>query len=59
MISSRSEYRHDDIFFRRTMSRAMSELPWEHRTPVFKTWDNHIYASVGALLLALLALGWG
>jgi len=58
-ISAHSDHRPQDIRFPRTMSREMAALPWEHRRPAFKTWSNHIYACVGAILLGLLALGWG
>lgn len=58
MISAHADFRHEDYFFQRTQSRALASLEWE-RIPALKTWDNDIYASVGALLLALLALGWG
>jgi len=59
MIASHAEYKHTDYHFARTQSRGLAALDWEHRSPAFKTWSNHIYACVAALLLGLLMLGWG
>lgn len=57
-ISSRANFRHEDYFFQRVQSRASQALEWE-RIPGLKTWDSYIAASIAALLLGLLALGWG
>lgn len=58
-ISAYADYRHEQLFFSRRQSAALSALEWEGRLKPLMPWSTLILigaalASVAALALALL-----
>ena len=47
-ISSHADYRHEDYFFARTQSRAMSALEWEHSDRPLHSWSGLLYPAAAA-----------
>ena len=47
-ISSHADYRHEDYFFARTQSRAMSALEWEHSDRPLHSWSQLLYPAAAA-----------
>jgi len=55
-ISAHADYRHEDYFFARTQSRAMSARAWERSGKPLQSWSDHLYpalAAAGALIAVL------
>ncbi|MBA2587550.1 MAG: hypothetical protein H0U98_02895 [Alphaproteobacteria bacterium] len=55
-ISAHADYRHEDYFFARTQSRAMSAREWEHSDKPLQSWSDHLYpalAAAGAVVAVL------
>ena len=47
-ISAHANYRHEDYFFNRTQSRAMSALEWEHSGKPLHSWSEFLYPALAA-----------
>ena len=47
-ISAHANYRHEDYFFSRTQSRALSALEWEHSEKPLHSWSELFYPAVAA-----------
>jgi hypothetical protein len=57
-LSAHADYRHEDYFFARTQSRALSDLEWEHSARPLHSWSGILYPAlgVGSALLAALEI---
>ena len=57
-LSAHADYRHEDYFFPRTQSRALSALEWEHSEKPLHSWSEILYPALGAAgaLLAILEI---
>jgi len=47
-ISAHANYRHEDYFFNRTQSRALSTLEWEHSDKPLQSWSELVYPALAA-----------
>lgn len=56
-ISAHADYRHEDYFFARTQSRALSALDWEHSTRPLQSWSELLYPALAATGAVIAALG--
>ena len=55
-ISAHADYRHEDYFFARTQSRALSALEWERSDEPLHSWSELVYpagAAAGAVIAVL------
>ena len=55
-LSAHADYRHEDYFFSRTQSRAMSAREWEHSDKPLHSWTGLLYlalAAAGAVIAVL------
>jgi hypothetical protein len=55
-ISAHANYRHEDYFFSRTQSRALSALEWEQTGKPLHSWSEILYpgfAVAGAMIAVL------
>ena len=55
-ISAHANYRHEDYFFNRTQSRALSGLEWEHSDRLH-SWSELLYPAAAAAGVVIAALG--
>jgi hypothetical protein len=58
-ISAHANYRHEDYFFARTQSRALSALAWERSDKPLQSWSEFLYpalAAAGAVIAVLEVL---
>ena len=56
-ISSHADYRHEDYFFNRTQSRALSALDWEHSDKPLHSWSEILYPALAVSGAAIAVLG--
>ena len=56
-ISAHANYRHEDYFFNRTQSRALSGLEWEHSGKPLHSWSQLLYPAAAAAGVVIAALG--
>lgn len=45
-ISAHANYRHEDYFFNRTQSRALSALEWEQSDKPLQSWSELVYPAL-------------
>ena len=45
-ISAHADYRHEDYFFQRSQSRALSALEWEQSDKPLRSWSEFLYPAV-------------
>jgi hypothetical protein len=55
-LSAHADYRHEDYYFARTQSRALSELEWEHSEKPLQSWSQILYPALGVAGTLLAAL---
>ena len=57
-ISAHADYRHQDYFFARTQSRALSALEWENSGKALHSWSEFLYpaAAVAGGVIAVLGI---
>jgi hypothetical protein len=51
-ISAHANYRHEDYFFARTQSRALSALAWERSDKPLQSWSEFLYPALYPVLAA-------
>jgi hypothetical protein len=56
-ISAHADYRHEDYFFNRTQSRALSALEWEHSGKPLHSWSEILYPAAAAAGAVVAMLG--
>lgn len=56
-ISAHANYRHEDYFFSRTQSRALSRLEWEHSGKPLQSWSEIFYPALAVTGAVIAALG--
>jgi hypothetical protein len=56
-ISSHADYRHEDYFFNRTQSRALSDLEWEHSDKPLHSWSELFYPAAVAAGAVIAVVG--
>jgi len=56
-ISAHADYRHEDYFFARTQSRALSVLEWERSSKPLQSWSELFYPALGAAGAVIALLG--
>ena len=56
-ISAHANYRHEDYFFNRTQSRALSALEWEHSGKPLQAWSELLYPAMAASGAVIAVLG--
>ena len=56
-ISAHAEYRHNDYFFARTQSRALSVLEWERSSKPLQSWTELFYPALAATGAVVAVLG--
>jgi len=56
-ISAHANYRHEDYFFNRTQSRALSGLEWERSGMPLQSWSQLLYPAAAAAGVVIAALG--
>jgi hypothetical protein len=56
-ISAHADYRHEDYFFARAQSRALSGLEWERSDKPFHSWSELLYPAGVAAGAAIAVLG--
>ncbi|HWU55945.1 MAG TPA: hypothetical protein VN175_10625 [Rhizomicrobium sp.] len=56
-ISAHANYRHEDYFFNRTQSRALSALEWEHSDKPLHSWSELFYPAAAAAGVAIALIG--
>jgi hypothetical protein len=56
-ISAHANYRHEDYFFRRTQSRALRALEWEHSDRPLHSWSELLYPAAAAAGAVIAVLG--
>ena len=47
-ISAHADHRHEDYYFARTQSRAMSALEWEESAKPLQSWSELLYPALAA-----------
>jgi hypothetical protein len=57
-VSAHADYRHEDYFFNRTQSRALTALEWEHSGKPLHSWSEILYpaAAVAGAVVAVLGM---
>jgi sarcosine oxidase delta subunit len=55
-LSAHADYRHEDYFFARSQSRALSQREWEHSAPLH-SWSEIAYPVLAAAGAAITVLG--
>ena len=57
-ISAHADYRHEDYFFNRTQSRALTAREWEHSGKPLHSWSEILYpaAAVAGAVVAVLGM---
>jgi hypothetical protein len=56
-LSAHANYRHEDYFFARTQSRALSARKWEHSDKPLQSWSELAYPSLAAAGAVIAVLG--
>jgi hypothetical protein len=56
-ISAHADYRHEDYFFQRTQSRALSALEWERSGRPLQSWSEFLYPAAAATGAVIAVLG--
>ena len=56
-ISAHADYRHEDYFFNRTQSRALSALEWEHSDKPLHSWSEFLYPAAAAAGAVIAMVG--
>jgi hypothetical protein len=55
-ISAHADYRHEDYYFARTQSRALSEREWVHSDRPLRSWSEILYPALGVAGAVLAVL---
>jgi hypothetical protein len=56
-LSAHANYRHEDYFFARTQSRALSARKWEHSDKALHSWSELAYPTLAAAGAMVAVLG--
>jgi hypothetical protein len=56
-ISAHANYRHEDYYFQRTQSRALSALEWEQSGKPLHSWSELLYPAVAATGAVIAVVG--
>ena len=56
-ISAHANYRHEDYFFARTQSRALSALEWDRSDKPLQSWSELLYPAIAGAGAVIAVLG--
>ena len=52
-----ADYRHEDYFFQRSQSRALSALEWEQSDKPLRSWSEFLYPTIAATGAVVAVVG--